>query len=411
MDAIPFWILLILLLSTRIGSELAQRLGQPALVGEILVGVGLGFIAGTGGWIDDKAIVVMAELGMFLLMLLGGAEMTPRRMIEASGRAVAVAIGGMVLPLALGFGLGWLFLPDSSWKLAQALFVGVSLAVTAVPVAIKVLKDFGQLGSRIGQTVIAAAVFDDILSLLLLAVLTGLIQSGDTPGAAALAMLGGKVVLFFAITVAFGIYVVPWLGRLLKRLIAEEFPLSTLIILGLAYAALAEALGMHFIIGAFMAGLFFRRRTASERIFEDVNSKLSGLTAGFFAPVFFAYIGLHMDPAALVEIPLFTGLLLLLALAGKVIGAAAAGRLAGLPTGESLSVGTAMSARGAVELVIAGVALEAGLFDRPEDPPAQVEHLFSAVVVMAILTTLLAPIGLRYILSRSAEPAPAGGEN
>lgn len=403
MDAVPFWILLILLLSTRIGSELAQRLGQPALVGEILAGVALGFVAGSGGWIDDKAIIVMAELGMFLLMLLGGAEMTPRRMIEASGGALAVAFGGMVLPLALGFGLGWLFLPDSPWKMAQALFVGVALAVTAVPVAIKVLKDLGQLQSRVGQTVVAAAVFDDILSLLLLALLTGLMRSGETPGAATLLALGGKVLLFFAITIAFGVYIVPWLGRLLKKLIAEEFPLSTLILLGLAYAVLAEALGMHFIIGAFLAGLFFRRQTATERIFEDVSSKLSGLTTGFFAPVFFAYIGLHMDPKAVLEIPLFTGLLLLLALGGKVLGAAGAARVAGLPPGESLAVGTAMSARGAVELVIAGVALEAGLFDRPDDPPAEVQFLFSSVVVMAICTTLLAPIGLRYVLRRSGE--------
>ena len=409
MDAIPFGILLILLLSTRVGSELAQRSGQPALVGEILAGVALGFVAGSGGWIDREAVIVMAEFGMFLLMLLGGAEMTPRRMVEASGPAVAVAVGGMLLPLALGFGLGWLFLPESSWKLAQSLFVGVSLAVTAVPVAIKVLKDLGRLQSRIGQTVVAAAVFDDIFSLLLLALLTGLMRTGETPGAEELLLLLGKVSLFFAVTVGFGVYGVPWLGRLLGKVIAEEFPLSTLIILGLGYALLAETLGMHFIIGAFLAGLFFRRRTATAAIYEDVSGKLSGLTAGFFAPVFFAYIGLHMEPAAVSAIPLFTGLILLLALAGKVVGAAAAARAAGLSTGESLSVGTAMSARGAVELVIAGVALEAGLFDRPADPPPEVRYLFSATVVMAISTTVLAPIGLRYLIGRiDAENAAPG---
>jgi Kef-type K+ transport system membrane component KefB len=162
---------------------------------------------------------------------------------------------------------------------------------------------------------------------------------------------------------------------------------------------LAEALGLHFIMGAFVAGLFFSRGTPDPDTFEDVKKKVSGITSGFLAPVFFASIGLHLSFAAFVDIPYFLALIIAVAIAGKVIGAGIAAAIVGLNTRDALTVGVGMSGRGAVELVVADVALRAGLFSAPDPTPPVVASLFSAIVIMAIATTLLMPMGLKWSVS------------
>jgi len=170
------------------------------------------------------------------------------------------------------------------------------------------------------------------------------------------------VLLFFALTVPIGKYVFPYVGKFRKRLKIEESDASSLLIVALAYAFLAELLGVHFILGAFMAGLFFGRRTVLEKQCDEVYTRIRGITAGFFATIFFSGIGLHLSDAALVETPVFVLVLILTALSSKLVGAGLAARLSGMDRRTSLAVGTAMSSRGAVELNIAEIALRAGLF-------------------------------------------------
>jgi len=400
------YVLLVLLAATRICGELAVRFGQPALVGELLSGILIGLVVHAAPQTfptltdlsDDEVFRSLTDLGVFFLMLLAGIEMHPHKLTESSGRSLAIAVGGMVVPFALGTLLGWWVLPESSFRLAQVLFLGTALAITAVPVAVKILIDLGQLDSTLGQTVVAAAIFDDILSLVLLSALTALIQTGELLGLAQLGLLVGKVLLFFAITTAFGLYVLPKLEPLARRLIHEETEFSLLVLVALACALLAEVLGMHFIIGAFVAGLFFSRRELSDEVFEGVELRVSALTKGFLAPIFFASIGLHLDLSALTAVPGFVLALVLLAVLGKLLGAALPARLLGLGSRDSTAIGVAMSARGAVELIIAGIALRANLFSRPEPVPPVLEHMFSAIVIMAIVTTLLTPVGLRLLL-------------
>ena len=403
-----FYVLLVLLLATRTLGELAVRIRQPALVGELLAGVALGFVAARysdafpvlAGLADDEVFVALTDLGIFFLMLLGGLELRPRELGETSGPAFAVAASAMVVPLALGSGAAWLFVPDSDYRLAQTLFVGVALAITAVPVAIRVLMDLDLLDSPLGKVVVSAAVFDDVLSLVLLAVLTAVIQTGGLPDPASLGLLLGKVVLFFAVAGAVGFFVLPKLGSLVGRHVqVDELELSFLLVVAFGYSVLAEALAMHFIVGAFVAGLFFGRRTVDEAVYEDVKQKLEGVTTGFLAPLFFASIGLHLDVSALFAIPGFVTVLVLVAFLSKLVGAAVPARMAGFSTRESAGIGMAMSARGAVELVIAGIALRAGLFQHPDPPPPSVEYLFSAIVIVAMVTTLAVPVALRFMLS------------
>jgi len=405
------YVLLVLLIVTRLSAEVAERMGQPALVGELVSGVALGLVVHhysglfpvLSELVGNRVFDAVTDLGVFFLMLLAGLELRPKDIAGASGQASLVAAGGMALPLALGIGFGWLVLPDSDYKAAQALFFGTALAITAMPVAVRVLADTGTLDSRAGRLVVAAALIDDVLSLLLLAVLTGMLRGG-VGGAAGILLLVGKVAAFFAVATAVGRWVFPAVGRLLKRSRTDEFEFSMLLVGALAYAELAEALGLHFILGAFFAGLFFRRRTVDPATHEDALSKVKGLATGFLAPVFFASIGLHLDLAAVTAVPGMVLALVMLAVAGKVAGAGLAARLSGLSTRESLLVGSAMNARGAVELIIADVALKAGLFDRPDPPPPEVAHVFGAVVIMAVVTTLLTPL----LLNRLARPKGKG---
>jgi Kef-type K+ transport system membrane component KefB len=404
------YVLLVLLLVTRLCGELAERLRQPALVGELVAGIALGVVASRyhdalpvlAGLPDNEVFNGLTDLAIFFLMLLAGIELRPSELAEATGRAVAVALGGMVLPLLLGFGLGWWFLPDSSYKLAQSLFLATALAITAVPVSVKVLMDLGQLKTPLGQTIVSAAVFDDVLSLMLLAILTAVIRTGGFPDASAVLLLIGKVAVFFLVAWVVGRHVLPRLGGLVKKTLAEEFEMSALLIAALGYSLLAEALGMHFILGAFLAGLFFVRRTIDPEVYASIRASLSAITMGFFAPLFFASIGLHLDVSAATEIPVFVTLLVLAAFFGKLLGAGLPAIATGFAPREAAAIGTAMSARGAVELIVAGIALQAGLFQHPDPPPPVVAQLFSAVVIMALVTTLATPLVLRPLLG-SAE--------
>lgn len=304
----------------------------------------------------------------------------------------------MLLPLGAGAVLGWAFLPDSDFKIAQALFVGVAIAVTAVLVAVKVLMDLKKLDTRLGAVVVSAAVMDDIMSLVLLALLTAIIRSGSLPGGVELLLIGGKILLFFALVLVTGKFLLSRIAALFRISASEEIEFSILVAVGLGFAVAAEWLSLHFLLGAFAAGLLFTRRTASAELFESVRHRVSGISTRFLAPIFFASIGLNLDLSAVGAIPLFLSLLLLAALVGKLDGAGLPPYLTGRSWRDSLALGLCMNARGAVGLIVADIALRQGLFDHPQPVPPVVANLFSAVVLMAVVTTLAAPLGLRRVL-------------
>lgn len=399
------YILLILLVATRTFGEIAIRLGHPALVGELISGIALGFLVRyfpetfslMQGLSHDTVFNAITDLAIFFLMLLAGLEMHPKELAESSRDALAVALGGLLLPLATGIGLGYWFLPPSDLLAAQVMFIGTAMAITAVPVTAKVLMDLKILDSAPGKIMVSAAIFDDVMSLILLALLTALIQTGSVPGLAALALLAGKIALFFMATIAVGTWLLPRLSGLSQISLSEEFEFSVLLMVTFAFAVLAELLGMHFILGAFTAGLFFTRRTISQEVFNGVKSRVSGITTGFLAPIFFASIGLNLDLSAISAIPFFLLLLTLSALVCKLIGAGLPAKWIGLSARDALMVGVGMSARGAVELIIAGIALRAGLFSQPDGSSPVIANMFSAVVIMAVVTTVLTPVFLKYI--------------
>jgi Kef-type K+ transport system membrane component KefB len=407
------YVLLVLLVVTRACSELAVRLHQPALVGELMGGVLIGVAA--SAWLSEGSAIVelgsdetfqgVLDLSVFFLMLLAGVETRPSDLAKASKSGLPIAIAGMLVPLVLGFFLGWWWLPASQWKFPQSLFIGVALAVTAVPVAVKVLMDLGTLRSKVGQVVIAAAVIDDVLSLILLAMLTALIEVEEVLTLGAIAEILARVALFMSAAWFIGRFVLVRVGKLVRKLELEYAEFSLLVIFGLAMAVLAEVLEMHFLIGAFAAGVLFTRHVVGDPAYRKLVEQTEALTLGFLAPVFFASIGIHLNLGAVLGAPLFLLLLLLFATMGKVLGAGVAASLCGFDRRSSLAIGSAMNARGAVEIIIADIALRAGLFDHPDPAPPAVQYLFSAVVMMAIVTTLATPVALRRLLRGHVETA------
>jgi Kef-type K+ transport system membrane component KefB len=170
------------------------------------------------------------------------------------------------------------------------------------------------------------------------------------------------------------------------------------LVVALAFGAFAEVLGMHFILGAFMAGLFFQRSNLDDETFESVRESTEAVATGFLAPIFFASIGLHLTGAAVVEVPLFLAAVLVIAFLAKLIGCGVIAYAFHRDGAGAAVVGTAMSARGAVELIIADIALRAGLFDHPAPIPPLVANLFSTVVIMAVVTTIVTPVAVNWIL-------------
>jgi Kef-type K+ transport system membrane component KefB len=392
--------LILLLLTARSFGEIATRLGQPALVGEIGAGLALAVLAASlnAPFLAELSrsafLDLAAEFGIFFLLLLAGLEIAPAELFKHSGRSAAVALGGVLLPLALGLALAWWVIPDNPMKFVQALLVGVALSISAVPVAIGVFMDLGMVHTPTGRTVIAAAILDDIIGLVLLAILTGAIAAGSAPGIGAMLPLLGKAALFFLIVAGTGYFGAPRIANLISRLRIPAPEFTALILTALGFAGLAEVLGMDFIIGAFAAALLFNTKSLGTASFARLKATVSDLTMGLLAPLFFLSIGIRVDFAALAIIPGIVLALILAALMGKIIGAGLPALLSGLTRNEALGVGFGMSGRGAVELIIVSIALEAGLFDYP-DPV--VANLFSALVLMALVTTIVTPIGLRWL--------------
>ena len=406
-----FYIILALLILARIFAEVAEALGQPALIGELFAGIFFGMFVHHFGhhlgltldFAHEENFTLITDLGIFFLMLLAGLELSPREMQSSSKLASFIALGGLLLPLGLGIGLGLIFIPESAYRTPQILFIGTAMAITAVPVAVRVLMDVGKLDTKLGHRIVSAAVMDDILSLMLLAVLTGMIESGEVPSMAALGILVAKVLLFFILCWGLGKYILPIFGKMLRRSHVEEGGFGGLLIMGFAFAIIAELLGLHFIIGAFFAGLLFRDIHVGKGMYKIIETRVSGVTSGFLAPLFFASIGLHITLGALIEIPLFTVSLIVLAIIGKVIGAGLPNYLQEKNMRESAIIGSAMNGRGAVELIIVDIALRAGLFDHPSPQPPVIEHMFSAIVIMAIVTTIMTPVLLKMLMKTDSK--------
>lgn len=395
-----------LVVAAKIGGLLAERLGQPAVLGELLVGIGLGnllplFFGSTGiAFIrSDPALLVLAEMGVLILLFDVGLEADLRALVRVGWSSLAVAIIGIVAPLLLGWGAARWLLPDS--PTLTHIFVGATLSATSVGITARILRDLGVTQSREGQIILGAAVIDDVLGLVVLAVVSGAVAAAATggPGLSALAVGGilARAVLFLGVTVGVG----HLLSGPIIRLAARTGQHGILLVFGLALcfilAYVAELVGLADIIGAFAAGLMLDpygegvRARKEEATLSELMHPLSSL----FVPLFFVLMGIqvHLGSLANPRIVALGAALILCAVAGKLVAAlGVAGR--GV---RRLAIGIGMIPRGEVGLIFAGIG--AGLRLRGE--PVLSQGIFSAIVLMVLVTTLVAPIGLRWAFRRS----------
>lgn len=399
-------ILLVILVLARLAGALTERIGQTAILGELLAGVVLGLVVTAfpntlPQFVDigeNEVFKAICNLGIFFLMFMAGMEMRLEQLTMASKKGSVIALGGLLLPLALGYGLGWLWLPGSEYKFEQAFFLGVALSVTSTAISIRILMDVGQLRTKLGHTIISAAVIDDIIGLGLLAILVSILEIGSMPSGLELAILAAKILGFFVFAIIVGRFMIPRIGTRLHRVKTAEVEFSVALAIALIFAVAAEVLGMHFIIGAFIAGLLIRERTFGDWAISDIQQRVSGISLGFLAPIFFASVGLQLDLSALSRALPFTVVLIVVAIVGKLIGCGLPARILKFSNRESLAIGSVMNGRGEVLLIVAAIALAAGLFENPVPTPPLVTALFSSVVITAIVTTILTPFALKLFL-------------
>jgi len=404
--------LLVVLISAWGLGHIAEAFRLPAAVGQVLAGV---LIASSGDFLgpyipmmagisSSEAVIGIGEVGIFFLLLYAGIEMKPAEIASHGKEALAVAFGGVLVPLVSGFLLAWYMLPESDARILQAFVVGVALSISAIAVAAKVFMDFNLLHHAIGRVVMAAAVIDDIIGLVLLGLLTSVIATGSLPDLPALGILLSQVLLFFVATWLAGHYLSAAIWRFINKVHMPGMRLMALLSIALIYGQFAEMLGLHFILGPFMAGLYFSPEVVGDKEYRATDNTVNSVTKGVLGPVFFASIGLMVDPGALFEVPGFLITLLIVAMAGKLIGCGLpAWLLNGHRLTDAAAIGIGMSGRGAVELFIVNIAWQAGLFDvgKGEGYHPIVANLYSALILTAIITTALTPLLLRLVLHQS----------
>lgn len=386
-------ILLLLALSRALG-EIAERWGQPAMLGEILAGLILG--PSILVWLVPTAeLKAVADLGVFLLIVLAGMELDPRDLQDAmKGRNAWIAVTSFFVPLILGVIVGTAFGLD----LMRTLFLGLCISITALPVSVRTLLDLGLLRTDVGQRIIAAAVANDILALLLLGVILNIPGTRENPVLLVLTLLsqvGKAAALILVVTFAYrGVQLavarLPRLSQAVDRSVSglrgKESLFAITIVFVLLFAALGEALGLHFVIGAFFGAMLLSHEILGVENFEKVQSTTSGIAMGFLAPVFFGIIGLQFDVGALSNWPLVL-LVLTAAFAGKIGGGFYGARLAGMERGPAVAMAVGLNGRGIMDIVIANIALTKGFIG---------PGLFSTLILVSFVSMLTTPLLLKW---------------
>ncbi len=397
----------VLISVARLMGGLARRFGQPAVLGEILAGVLLGpsmlsgAIPAVRRWImpqtpvEGHLLEVVALVGVVLLLVVTGLE-TDLTLIRRKFRvSLGVSTGGLGLTLSVGLLLGfWLpddLLADPSRRTLFALFVATALSIAAIPVLAKVLIDLGLMRRDIGQTMLASAMIDDIAGWTLLGLVTAL-AGAESFGPGTVLKTMATIAVFVLVTVTFGRFAARNALHVVQhRLRGDDSELTLVIVMALIWAAFSQWLNLEPVIGAFAVGILFSRLPALP--FSAI-SKLETMAFGVFAPVFFAVAGLKVDVRAILEPRMFGFTLLVIGVAtfGKVVGAYAGARLlSGQDHWRSLAYGSGLNARGDLEIIVATIGLSLGILSL---------EMFSIIVVMAVTTSILAPVALRLCLAR-----------
>lgn len=381
--------LAIILISTKAMGLVLRRLGLPQVVGALIAGILIGPMV--LGWVKTSIVLdIIAEIGVIMIIFSAGVETNLKQVKESGITAVLVAAGGVLVPMVLGYIVSSLFHGGFTVNVAKNIFIGIILTATSISISVETLKELGKLKTRAGTIILSAAIIDDVIGIILLSILLGVSNSGVNPWLAIL-----KTVAFFALAIGAGV-----LLHILFKYLSKKYPRHRrvpIFALGvcLLYAYVAEKFfGVADITGAYLAGIIFSGISVSEYIEKkiDVNAYM------FFAPVFFAYIGIKASLDGLQLNMLWFALAFIAAgIAGKIIGCYSVSRLRKLDRRDSLVIGVGMIARGEVALVVMQKGVNGGIIG-PE--------YLAIVVGLVIVSSLLAPILLRLCFKKETAAPP-----
>ena len=397
----------VLFLAARIGGELAARIGIPLHVGELAVGILLG--PSLLGWLWPGAfealfpneplqrslLEIFSWTGVIFLVILGGLETRLGILRKVPGAAIGGWIGGFGLPFVLGFALGLWFpdrlLTDTVDRPVFALFLATAMSISAIPVIARILIDLQLYRTRIGMVILSTAIADDTIGWIVLSIVAGLATGGVETGAVVRTVL--LTGLFVTVAFTLGRPAAKLAMGFSARLKVPYAEVSMMLMIVFASAAITQAIGVHLVLGAFVAAILIGRTNPSDAVREGVHQ----VGLGFFVPFFFAYTGIKVDLTTLRgSALLFAALAVLVACAGKIVGGTVGTRLGGLPTWEALAVGVGLNARGAMELVIAAIGLSLGIVS---------EAVYAIIVLIAVLTTVMAAPVLKWCVARAGPEA------
>jgi Kef-type K+ transport system membrane component KefB len=409
--------LIVILAAAKLGGILFERLKMPAVLGELIAGMILGnLILINAGWdffeplratpvVEGWAVIVdgLARLGVIILLFEVGLESTVKGMMKVGPSSLFVAVLGVIAPFVLGYGASWLFIKEIPHQLSSVvppsfslnyihLFIGSILCATSVGITARVFKDLGKLQTKEARIILGAAVIDDVLGLIVLAVVSGIITSaemGQPMEVVSLARLIGIAILFLGGSLAFGVFVIPRLMKQLAKLQTGGVMFASILVFCFGLSYLANLSGLAPIVGAFAAGLLleevhfqgFREEVQVEQLIKPLSA--------FLVPVFFVMMGIQ------VRLETFANLSILGLAAGLTLAAIIGKQICGLGvldrTVDRLSIGVGMIPRGEVGLIFASIGKALKVID---------DATFSAIVIMIIITTLITPPVMKWALGR-----------
>jgi Kef-type K+ transport system membrane component KefB len=411
--------LIVILLGAKLGGDLFERFSQPAVLGELIMGMIIGNLHLLGldvfePFKHDITLEILAQIGVIILLFEVGLENTVKDMMSVGVASFMVAVFGVIAPFFLGWGVGVWFLPDSNTLVH--VFIGATLTATSVGITARVLKDIHKIDTKEAKIILGAAVIDDILGLVILAVVSGIITAAAAGGdggisSGAILWIVAKAVLFIVGAVVIGSVVLPTYFKFGFRLRGKGVFLSFCLMVCFLLSYVAGEVGLAPIVGAFAAGLILDKVHYKE--FSDAGEhgiiELIEPISTFLVPVFFVSMGMAVDLTTFghVEILGFAAVMTLAAIIGKQVCALAVFD----KSINRVAIGLGMIPRGEVGLIFAGIGASLIL----DGQPVITSSTYSAVVIMVIVTTLVTPPVLKYSLLRGDKrhkpvlPPPAEG--
>src|SRR5262245_42019419 len=405
-EAILLGQILLLIFTGGLLGELMLRIGQPAVMGQLLAGILLGpSVLGAlwpeaHHWIfpgtpaQKSMIEGVAQFGILMLLLLAGMETEMALVRSVRRAAVSASVGGIVVPFACGLALGQFLpeglLPDPNQRLITSLFLGTALSISSVKIVATVVREMGFIRRNVGQVILASAIVDDTIGWIIIAITLSLAAHGTLDWLSLVQGVFGTVA-FLAAAFTLGrpavFKLIQWTNDNFR---GEAAVIATILFIMGSFALITHAIGVHTVLGAFVAGILVGE---SPILTRQIDEQLRGLVAGLFMPVFFGLAGLSADLTVLEnrELAMLAAALVLIATIGKTGGAFVGGYFGGLTRKESVALAAGMNARGSTEVIVASIGLSMGVLS---------QTLFTMIVAMAVITTLAMPPTLRWALQR-----------